>query len=255
MAKAKSNAKSKLKKIAEILPLVCAAACAFLLVFAAVSGKKKNEPAYLFGYAVLRVETGSMEPAIPSKSFILVKKYKGGELAEGEIAAYRMRDTSSAAYGSLVTHRVEKITESGVIFKGDANPAADNLKVQSEDIVAVYVKNLPALTFFGRLYASPLGLAALIGMFVCVCAFVYVPEMVSALNEGKEEEKQKLIDERVREEVRKLKEADERRAQTQSGREQTQSELTDKTPAEERQTEDTQAYEKQVKDERVSEKK
>lgn len=206
-----AKAKNKLKKIAETLPTVCAVLCAFLLVFAAIAGKKKNEPAYVFGYAVLRVETGSMESAIPAKSYILVKKYKGEELAAGDIASYRMRDTSSTAYGSLITHRVEKVTAEGYVFKGDNNPAADGAAVQSGDIVAVYAKNLPVLTFFGRVYASPLGLVSLIALFVCVCVFVYVPEMVGVLNADKEEKKQRLFDERVQEEVRKLKEEDEKR--------------------------------------------
>ena len=196
---------SKFKRIAGTVLLVCAVICAALVFVSAVLGRKRNSPAYVFGYAMMRVETGSMEPAIGAKSYILVKKYDGGELAEGDIVTYRMQDVSSAAYGSLITHRIEKITDDGYVMKGDANAAADAKTVKKEDIAATFKRNLPVFTFFGRLYASPFGLVALFAAFIAACAFVYVPEIAAALGEEKrEEEKRKLMDERVREEVQKM---------------------------------------------------
>ena len=201
--------------------LVCAVICAALVFVSAVLGRKRNSPAYVFGYAMMRVETGSMEPAIGAMSYILVKKYDGGELAEGDIVTYRMQDVSSAAYGSLITHRIEKITDDGYVMKGDANAAADAKTVKKEDIAATFKRNLPVFTFFGRLYASPFGLVALFAAFIAACAFVYVPEIASALG-----------DERVREEVQKmLRENGAEHADRESGSEKqvNDEEISDKT--------------------------
>lgn len=104
---------SKFKRIAGTALLVCAVICAALVFVSAVLGRKRNSPAYVFGYAMMRVETGSMEPAIGAKSYILVKKYDGGELAVGDIVTYRMQDVSSAAYGSLLRTASKKSRTTG----------------------------------------------------------------------------------------------------------------------------------------------
>ena len=154
-------------------------------------------------------------------------------LFRSDIVTYRMQDVSSAAYGSLITHRIEKITDDGYVMKGDANAAADAKTVKKEDIAATFKSNLPVFTFFGRLYASPFGLVALFAAFIAACAFVYVPEIASALGEEKkEEEKRKLMDERVREEVQKmLRENGAEHADRESGSEKqvNDEEISDKT--------------------------
>ena len=101
---------SKFKRIAGTALLVCAVICAALVFVSAVLGRKRNSPAYVFGYAMMRVETGSMEPAIGAKSYILVKKYDGGELAEGDIVTYRMQDVYSAAYGLRTASKKSRTT-------------------------------------------------------------------------------------------------------------------------------------------------
>lgn len=118
-------------------------------------------------------------------------------------------------------------------MKGDANAAADAKTVKKEDIAATFKSNLPVFTFFGRLYASPFGLVALFAAFIAACAFVYVPEIASAIGEEKkEEEKRKLMDERVREEVQKmLRENGAEHADRESGSEKqvNDEEISDKT--------------------------
>lgn len=202
------KSKRKLKKIAGTLLVVCACVFVVFMFTAAVWGKKRNAPVYLFGYTLMRVETGSMQPKIPAESYILAKKYRGQVLVEGDIIVYRMQDTSSEAYGQLIVHRIVKITEDGYETKGDAALLSDREKVQEKDVEGVFVKNLPGLTWFGKVYASPLGLIAIVGLFIAVFAFVYVPEVLSALREDAEKaktlKKQKLMDERVKEEVEKM---------------------------------------------------
>lgn len=200
--------KSKLKKIALWLLAVCACIFVVFTFTAAVWGKKSNTPVYLFDYTFMRVETGSMQPEIQAGSYILAKKYRGQVLVEGDIIVYRMQDPSSEVYGRLIVHRIVKITEDGYETKGDAALSSDREKVQEKDVEGVFVRNLPALTWFGKAYASPLGLIAIAGLFIAVSAFVYVPEILSVLREDAEKtkqlKKQKLMDERVQEEVEKM---------------------------------------------------
>lgn len=202
------KSRRKLKKLVGTLLAVCACVVVVLTFTAAVLAKKRNAPVYLFGYTLLRVETGSMQPEIQAESYILVQKYEGQVLVEGDIIAYRMQDPSSEVYGKLVVHRIVKITEDGYETKGDAVLANDKEKVREEDVESVFVKNLPVLTLFGKIYASPLGLIAIIGLFISTSAFVYVPEIIAVFGEEAEQrrilKKQKLMDERVKEEVEKM---------------------------------------------------
>ena len=195
---------NKIKKIAGIVVMSAVGVLIGLTMLAAIISRVQNKPAFVFGYSLMWVRTGSMEPAIEAKSFILVKDIKGQNPAEGDVITYVCADKTSGVYGSLITHRIIGTAEGAYITQGDASAGTET--VLKENVVAVYVKNLPALTFFGRLYASPAGLIALITLFVCSCAFVYVPDIVSAFKGNEPSaEKQKIIDERVKEEVEKLK--------------------------------------------------
>ena len=80
-------------------------------------------------------------------------------------------------------------------------------------MVAVYVKNLPVFTFFGRVFASPIGLILIAATFIGACAFVYIPEIVHALRDDDkaENEKDAEIRRRIDEEVERLKQEDEKR--------------------------------------------
>ena len=194
----------KIKKIAVAVILSAAGIVVALTLIAAIVSRVQNKPAFIFGYSLMWVRTGSMEPAIEEKSFILVKDYNGQNLADGDVITYVCDDKNSRVYGALITHRIIGSFEGGYITQGDASAGTENVK--KENVIAFYVKNLPVLTFFGRLYASPAGLIALISLFVCSCAFVYVPDIVSAFKgDATESEKQKIIDERVKEGVEKLK--------------------------------------------------
>ena len=215
------NAKRTIKKVLGVLLAVVAIAFAALVFAAAVFGKINNKPAYLFNHSFMYVETGSMSPVIKEKSYVLMKKYDGKPLSEGDVIAYRMTDTSSPLYGELIVHRIYEVTETEGVYvtKGDANSAPDEKTVSAENIEAVYVCNLPVLTFIGKLYTSPLGLVAIIALFAFVFAFVYVPDIIAVFKEDSantaEQKKQAIIDRRVREEVQKMLQSDRKKAKKQ----------------------------------------
>ena len=200
----------KLKKFKTAIGAIVAVAIVVAVsaaIIAFIFKKDDKKPVFIFGKTFLWVETASMEPSIEERSFILSKKYRGEALKSGDVITFICRDASSPVYGHTITHRIVEVTADGYKTKGD-NPlsARDEWTVKSEDVLAVYVKNLKAVTVAGRVFASPAGLALIIGSFALAFAFIYVPDVVKALRgeDYAEKRKQKEIDKRVKEEVEKM---------------------------------------------------
>lgn len=184
-----------------------------LVALAVITGKAKGKVVYLFGYANLWVETGSMETTIPAGSYILVKKAKEVDPAslDGQIITFHCTDTTSEAYGKLITHRVCAVTPEGLKTKGDNVLCnVDPWTVDPKDIEAVYVRNMNLLSTFGRLFASGFGLMLIIGLFTFTCAAFFIPDIIKGLKEPDDpeeaaREKEEEMTRRIREEVERLK--------------------------------------------------
>lgn len=102
------------------------------------------------------VLSGSMEPAIPVGSLVLIKPVNTESLRVGDVICYRFSDEI------LITHRIIEITSNGIITKGDANDEQDLKLVQSNNIVGSVVLTIPFVGFLGSLIQSPLGLLFLL---------------------------------------------------------------------------------------------
>lgn len=96
----------------------------------------------LFGYYPFVVLSGSMEPTVHVGSLAYVDLFEEGEEPEpDEIHAYRARD------GEMVLHRLMGTSDTGYVFKGDANDAYDAVTVNEEDVVGRYVTSIPYLGY------------------------------------------------------------------------------------------------------------
>lgn len=62
------------------------------LIYAGLCSRDNKIP-YVFGKAVLYVETPSMEPSIPVQSYILVSEPDGTPPDEGDIITFKSRNT------------------------------------------------------------------------------------------------------------------------------------------------------------------
>ena len=174
-----------------------------------ILNKKSNRPAFIFDNAVLWVQTGSMEPTIETKSYISVKKSDGKDLKEGDVIVFVCTDTRDiykSVYGKLITHRIVEVTDEGYVTKGDAANNIDGWSpVKPENVVAVFNRSLPVMTYFGRMFSSEKGLILIFVIFFGSCALVYFPDMIKAVREGSgEDEKEKEMARRVEEEVEKM---------------------------------------------------
>lgn len=115
--------------------------------------------AKLAGYDIYNIISGSMEPAIPVGSAILVRRVDPAELKPGEVIAFTRG-------GAVVAHRV---VENNVTLttKGDANDTPDPMPVLYTSVIGRVEHSLPGVggllemmtSGAGRLYAVGLVLA------------------------------------------------------------------------------------------------
>ena len=83
---------------------------------------------FLFGYRILFIMSGSMEPVLHEKSFAIARVVLDKDsVGVGEIVTYKSPEMSHT-----VTHRIVKRTEEGFILQGDNNEAPDDLVVKPE---------------------------------------------------------------------------------------------------------------------------
>jgi signal peptidase len=89
----------------------------------------------IFGYSLMYVQSGSMEPDIPKNALIVVRRVPPGEIAVGDDITFILNENQTA------THRVVSIDENyggsgarAFETKGVANTTADGF-VPFEDVV------------------------------------------------------------------------------------------------------------------------
>lgn len=106
------------KKICKIIFNILIFCITFIL--ALYAGSKfilKDSVPNVFGFSILKVVSGSMEPYISVGDYVIIKQSEDYKI--GDVVAY----TDSS--GSLVTHRIVEINGSEIKTKGDANNTDD----------------------------------------------------------------------------------------------------------------------------------
>ena len=130
-----------IKRITAVVWWILLIATISLLV-CVLGAKFKGEVPKIFGYSVIKIVSGSMEPEIPSGAYILVKKTPPEEIEVGDIISFYSEDKT--IYGMPNTHRVvktstEKYGEYTYITQGDANIVADSIPASSQKLIGKYV--------------------------------------------------------------------------------------------------------------------
>ena len=123
----------------------------------------------LSGLRLCAVQTGSMEPAIPTYSLCLVTtRVDYDELAVGDIVVY-----TRASDGRQIIHRVVELTSGGAVTKGDANHSDDGVSVTPDNLYARYIAHIPGGARVSNAVLSPAGLAVL----CLLAAALFLPEL------------------------------------------------------------------------------
>lgn len=132
------------------------------------------------GATPLTVLSGSMEPALPVGSTVVVRPTPAAEIAVGDVITFTDRTTESDET-RVVTHRVIGI-EPGPAFvtMGDANNAPDPGLVQAADVLGVQWYAVPYVGLLReRLLTPPGGYFAAAVLLLAAAAYLLVPHRVT----------------------------------------------------------------------------
>lgn len=89
------------------------------------------------------VVTGSMEPLISVNSLIISKNFQGGDIRVGTVVVFNDKEN-----GRITSHRVNEVTQEGLITKGDANNFKDRYVVKQEDVLGQVIGVIPFTTIW-----------------------------------------------------------------------------------------------------------
>lgn len=175
------------KKIFDILSVVVLVALVLVVIFFFLQ-KVTGDNSGIFGYQVLRVSSGSMEPELSVGDVILSKKTLPETLEIGDIITYN--GTKGDYAGKLITHRIEKgpYEKNGTdcfITKGTANDWEDP-EITSDQIVGKMQCKIPFIGIIYSFFMTPYGLIAII--LVILLAFSNEIYTLVILAKGKVEE-------------------------------------------------------------------
>lgn len=152
----------------------------------------------MFGYSLLKVSTGSMEPTLQTGSIIIVKATDADDIKTGDIICFYSRDPN--IYGIPNTHRVNEITEDNgrrvFVTKGDANYEVDEYLVYDEDIVGAYVTDITASEKVASVIASRYFYFFVLLIPLCLVVFFEAMNVSKAVRDKKSMEEQGKADER-----------------------------------------------------------
>jgi signal peptidase len=165
----------KIKKILKIaaLALIAIFFIIFLGFYRPVQfwGDTRYEPVY----------TGSMEPAIPVGSIVVIKPANPDTLKVGEIICFKIESESS----TTVTHRIFNITDKGFITKGDANEDPDQWIVRKENVIGKVIAVIPLIGYVGYFVRTPIGFILLIIIPATIIIIMEIRNIVKELKKNK----------------------------------------------------------------------
>ena len=138
-------------------------------------------------FQILKVMSGSMEPALKTGSVAFVKQTNPLNLKEGDIVSYSLKNSP------LVTHRIIKVNtnakELSFITKGDANKTADVDSISSSDIKGKVIFSIPFLGYLANWTRTPVGFILLI---IIPAVLIILNEIFSMHKAVKDEIKKKV---------------------------------------------------------------
>lgn len=163
------------------------------IIFLMSAGKQVS----FFGYQVLRVLTGSMEPTIDENTCIIMKKVDVNQLEKGDIITFISEDPD--IYGYYNTHRIYDVREDEItgeiyyITKGDASREPDPYPVYQNKVVGIYVKELPGGRIIGKVFVALSDnriYFAVIILPLLLCLLSYFWQIVTMFRYDEEEEQE-----------------------------------------------------------------
>ena len=124
------------------------------------------------GLRLVAVRTGSMAPAILPADLVAIEPVAPDRVETGDVI------TVGLDSGSMVTHRVIAVLDSGVgptfVTRGDANPTADPKPVRPDQVRGRAAWRLPVAGVVLAMLSLPLGILALMSMGATLIVAIWV---------------------------------------------------------------------------------
>nr|WP_289038087.1 signal peptidase I [uncultured Allobacillus sp.] len=137
----------------------------------------------LFGYTLMNVLTGSMEPEIAPGDIVLITEAKSSQLQQNDVITFRDSENT------IVTHRInEVISENGETVyqtKGDANNTVDEELITTDQIIGSVAFTIPNAGHFSDFIKNPIVLAVLSGLIVFILTVGLLKKYVAPSEEKK----------------------------------------------------------------------
>ncbi|QTE29689.1 signal peptidase I [Pengzhenrongella sicca] len=127
-----------------------------LLTLVAVAG---GVVAWTQGYRLYAVRTGSMAPAYPTGTLVVVAPLAQEVPTTGSVITFRIGD-------GLVTHRVFATSAGGLTTRGDANPSPDAWTLPLDRVVGSVVAAVPNGGYILVFFKQPTGALTLVSGLV-----------------------------------------------------------------------------------------
>ncbi len=118
-------------------------------IFITVMNSKEGEVPTVFGFSIMKIQTGSMEPEYKTGSVIITRDVSPEKLLKGDVISYYVYDE---VIGDVVnTHRIEEIQYikknlRQFVTKGDANEFPDEFPVLESRVIGKVVLNLGVMS-------------------------------------------------------------------------------------------------------------
>ncbi len=191
-----------------------------LFILCTVVMTKPGKAPEILGHYVFRVMTGSMQPAVPEDSLILVRKTELSKIQPDDIISYY--STDPLLQGSVNTHRVVSVEQQGdsyiFITKGDANAIQDQYPAQGENVLGKVIYISHPLGMVVNFMSSP---AAFVLLILLPIFIILVSSLIRVAKSAKnilEEEEAAAVQAAVEEVRRKQQEkADQEKKEEVSG--------------------------------------
>lgn len=109
-----------------------------------------------FGYRILRVVSPSMEDTLIEGDYILVKNCDVSSIEAGDIITFYSSDPANAGLKAPITHRVvEKNDDGSFVTQGDNNEIKDKYPAEPENVIGIFEKKMPAVTWIVSQFSKP----------------------------------------------------------------------------------------------------
>ena len=121
----------------------------------------------LSGLRLCVIQSGSMEPTIPTYSVCLVTtQVDYDDLSIGDIVVYTRRSD-----GQQIVHRIVDVTDTGAATRGDANQTDDGISVTPDNLYARYIAHIPCGGRVINAIRTPTGCAIIVTIVAILIAW------------------------------------------------------------------------------------